>query len=73
MDKLIIYTLHGCETSKRALRDLIADGVDFEERCLDDDPKWIEEASRLAISAPIIVRGDRIEVGWKGDTGCAFM
>jgi glutaredoxin len=73
MEKLILYTLRGCGTSERARRELIAEGVEFEERCLNDDPKWIEEASRLAISAPILVRGDRVEVGWKGDIGCAFM
>lgn len=69
MADVIIYTLRTCPTCERARRDLTAEGVAFEERCLDDDPKWIDEASRLGITVPIVVRGDRVEVGWKGELG----
>ena len=34
--------------------------------------QWYDEASRLSISVPILVRGNKIEIGWKGDMGCPF-
>ena len=64
-----MYTLRTCPTCERARRDLTADGVGFEERCVEDDPRWFEEASRLGVTVPILVRGERIEVGWKGEVG----
>jgi glutaredoxin len=69
MATLIMYTLRTCPTCERARRDLTAEGVDFEERCIDDNGQWFEEASQLAITVPIIVRGDKVEVGWKGESG----
>ncbi len=69
MADLIMYTLRTCPTCERARRDLTAEAIDFEERCIDDDPQWFEEASRLALTVPIIVRGGKVEVGWKGESG----
>lgn len=69
MADLIIYTLRTCPTCERARRDLTADGVDFEERCIEDDARWFEEASRLGITVPIILRGEKVEIGWKGEVG----
>ena len=69
MADLIIYTLRTCPTCERARRDLTAEGVDFEERCIDDNAQWFEEASQLAVTVPIVVRGDKVEVGWKGESG----
>ena len=36
---------------------------------MDDNPRWFDEASQLAVTVPIVVRGDKVEVGWKGDSG----
>ena len=69
MAALIMYTLRTCPTCERARRDLTAEGVEFEERVIDDDSQWYEEASRLALTVPILVRGDKVEVGWKGEMG----
>ncbi len=69
MADLIMYTLRTCPTCERARRDLRGDGVDFEERCIEDDPRWFDEAAQLGLTVPIIVRGDKVEVGWKGESG----
>lgn len=69
MADLIMYTLRTCPTCERARRDLTADGVEFEERVIDDNQAWFEEASRLALTVPILVRGESVEVGWKGESG----
>jgi len=69
MADLILYTLAGCPTCDRARRDLSAEGIDFEERRVDDNAQWFEEATKLSLTVPVIVRGDRIEVGWKGESG----
>ena len=46
-----------------------SNGIDFEERVIDDNTAWFDEASRLALTVPILVRGDKIEVGWQGESG----
>ena len=69
MPDLIIYTVRTCATCERARRELTEEGVAFEERMIDDNPQWFDEASRLGLTVPILVRGDRVEVGWKGEVG----
>ncbi len=68
-DTLVMYTLRTCPTCERARKDLTAEGVEFEERVIDDNPQWFDEASSMALTVPILVRGDKIEVGWKGESG----
>ncbi len=72
MSKLIIYTVPTCSTCARAVEDLTAEGIEFEERDIRKNDQWYEEASRLSISVPILLRDGRIEIGWKGDMGCPF-
>jgi glutaredoxin len=69
MPDLIMYTLRSCPTCAKAKTDLTADGVAFEERAIDDNPAYYEEAVELGFSVPIIVRGARVETGWKGESG----
>ncbi len=69
MAELIMYTLRTCPTCERARKDLTADSVDFEERAIDDNAEWFDEASLLGLTVPILVRGDAVEVGWKGESG----
>lgn len=69
MADLVMYTMRTCPTCERARRDLTADGVEFEERDIDTNPQWLEEASGMAVTVPILVRGDKIDVGWKGESG----
>jgi len=71
-EKLIIYTTTNCSTCDQALADLTADGVEFEERNVMKSKDWFDEALRYAITVPIILRGDKVEYGWKGDFGCAI-
>jgi glutaredoxin len=72
MAKLIIYTVPGCGTCARAVRELTEDGVAFEERDIHKNDQWYEEASKLAVSVPILIRDGKVELGWKGDMGCPF-
>jgi len=43
--------------------------VEFEERVIDDNAAWWKEAAALSATVPVVVRGDRVEVGWKGESG----
>lgn len=72
MADLIVYTVPTCSTCARAVKELVEEGVEFEERDIRKNDAWLEEASRLSISVPILVRGNRVEIGWKGDMGCPF-
>jgi glutaredoxin len=72
MAQLVIYTVPTCATCARAVRDLTAEGVAFEERDIRKNAGWFEEASKLSISVPILVRDGKVEIGWKGDMGCPF-
>jgi glutaredoxin len=67
--KPILYTAPGCHVSDRARRDLLADGVDFEERDVMKEKAWFNEALRYAVSVPILVRDGKAQVGWKGSHG----
>ena len=69
MADLIIYTLQSCPTCARAKADLDADGVPYEERKIDENAAYYDEALDLGFSVPILVRDGRVEVGWKGETG----
>ncbi len=70
MSKVILYTLRGCATSDKARRALIEQGVDFEERLVDENPQWWEEATQYSFSVPVIVWGEGdVEIGWQGEHG----
>ena len=69
MASLIIYTLQACPTCARAKRDLDADGIDYEERKIDENGAYYEEACELGFSVPIILRDGKVETGWKGESG----
>ena len=68
-EKVIVYTLPECDVSERALADLRAEGFDVEERNVMRSKQWFEEALKYAISVPIVLRGGRAEIGWKGAVG----
>jgi glutaredoxin len=69
MADVIIYTLRTCATSQRAKADLEADGIEYEERKIDENAAYYDEAVELGFTVPIIVRGTHVEVGWKGESG----
>lgn len=67
---VIIYTLRNCEVSDKAVVALRERGIDFEERRVDDNVDWWEEALTHAMAVPIIIWDDgRVEVGWEGEHG----
>lgn len=70
--KLIIYTTRNCGACDHALRDLRADGIDFEERNVMVRREWWDEALKHGVTVPIILRDGKVEFGWKGEDGCAF-
>jgi len=71
MADLIMYALRTCPTCERARRDLTEEGVDFEERMIDDNPQWFDEASRLAPRLALIYQYRSNVAYLKGDTRAA--
>ena len=68
-ETIILYTAPGCGVSDSARAGLKADGLDFEERDVMRSKAWFDEALQYSILVPIIVRGDQVEIGWKGAVG----
>ena len=71
-DRLILYTVPNCGTCDRARAGLREQGIDFEERDIMMRREWFDEASRFAVSVPIILQGDKVQVGWGRSIGCYF-
>lgn len=72
MSTLLVYTLATCPTCIRTKETLVARGVAFEERVLDDREDWQDEVVRLTgqYTVPVQVHPDgRVEVGFEGDKG----
>jgi len=70
MSTVIMYTLGNCPTCDRARAGLAERGVEFEERRVDENKEWWEEALKYAFTVPIIIwdEGD-VEIGWEGEHG----
>jgi glutaredoxin len=70
MSKVVLYTLRNCGTSDKARAALAERGVDFEERRVDENAGWWEEALRYSFTVPVIIwdNGD-VEIGWEGEHG----
>ncbi len=70
MSKVIIYTLANCPTSQKALTALKERGLEVEERRVDIEPQWWEEALKYSVTVPVIIweNGD-VEIGWEGEHG----
>lgn len=67
---VIMYTLRNCPTCDKAREALDGRGVDYEERRVDENETWWEEALNYAFTVPVILweNGD-VEVGWEGEHG----
>jgi hypothetical protein len=68
-ERVIVYTLPECDVSEVALADLRAEGLSVEERNVMQRKEWFDEALKISIFVPIVIRGAEIEVGWKGALG----
>jgi glutaredoxin len=72
MQKLILYTLSTCPTCQKARAGLKAEGIEFEERVIDDSVELQNEVEALShqFTVPVLVYPDgRVEVGYKGEYG----
>jgi len=67
---VIVYTLRNCDVSEKAVKALTERGVQFEERRVDQNADWWDEALNYSMSVPIIIweNGD-VEIGWDGEHG----
>ena len=67
---VVMYTLRNCPTCDKARAGLTERGVEFEERRVDENEDWWEEALNYAFTVPVILwdNGD-VEVGWEGEHG----
>jgi len=67
---VIVYSLRNCPTSDKAKAAMIERGVSFEERRVDDEVQWWEEALKYSLTVPVIIweNGD-VEIGWEGEHG----
>jgi glutaredoxin len=68
--KVILYTVPNCGTCDHARDGLRAQGVDFEERDIMVKQEWFDEVLKYAVSVPVILRGDKVQVGWGRSMGC---
>lgn len=68
--KPIIYTVSTCPASLRLKSDLKSQGIEFEERQVDENQKFLDEAVKYGDTVPIAVYADgRVEVGYKNMIG----
>ena len=68
-EKLIIYTTNNCDVCDRARAELLAEGTEFEERNVMQDKAWYDEVLKHTIFVPMVVIGDKVEIGWRGAVG----
>ena len=62
----IVYTLRTCNACRQLREDWYKEGVSYEERQVDDNQVWLDEARKFGEQVPIIVYPDgRVEVGYK--------
>jgi glutaredoxin len=67
---VIIYTLRNCGTSDKAKAALTERGIAFEERRVDENADWWEEALNYSMTVPVIIWGEGdVEIGWDGEHG----
>ena len=70
MERPVVYTLRNCPTCDKAREGLRLQEIEFEERRVDENSGWWDEALKYGITVPIILWPDgRIEVGWEGEHG----
>ncbi len=70
MTSPIVYTLTSCPTCEDLRTEWSRQGVAFEERPVNQDQAWLDEALKYGDTVPIIVYPDgRVEIGFAGDVG----
>ncbi len=67
---VIVYTLKNCPTSEKAMTALRERGVDLEERRVDLNADWWNEALNYSMTVPVILWDNgEVEIGWDGEHG----
>ena len=68
--KPTIYTVSTCPASLKLKKDWSSQGIEFEERMVDQNQAWLDEALKYGDMVPIIVYPDgRVEVGYANMIG----
>ena len=65
MSNTIVYTLRTCPACIKLKEDWTDQGIEFEERQVDGNQAWLDEAVKYGDQVPIAVYEDgRVEVGY---------
>jgi len=71
MNKPIIFTLKTCPSCIEIKKYWSKNGWEFEERQVDENQDWLDEALKYGDTVPIVVYEDgRVEVGYAGMISC---
>jgi glutaredoxin len=66
----VVYTLRNCDVSEKAVAALRERGVEIEERRVDENADWWDEALNYSMTVPIILWDNgEVEIGWDGEHG----
>jgi glutaredoxin len=65
----ILYTLTTCPTCMQLKLDLKKNGIGYEERQVDKNQEWLNEALTYADTVPIMIEGDKVSIGFNGNMG----
>jgi glutaredoxin-related protein len=70
VNKPVVYTLGDCPATRKLKEDWGKEGVEYEEKRVDQSQENLDEALKYGDMVPIIVYGDgRVEVGYQGMIG----
>ncbi len=73
MSKPVIYTLRTCPACIKLKESFIARGKEFEERQVDSNQAWLNEALKFGDLVPIVVYEDgRVEIGYANMISCCI-
>ena len=71
MNKPVVYTLSACPACIKLKEDWASQGREFEERQVDDNQIWLDEALSYGNTVPIVVYEDgRVETGYANMISC---
>ncbi len=71
MSNPVIFTLKTCPACIEIKKHWAEQGREFEERQVDDNQAWLDDALKYGDTVPIVVYEDgRTEVGYRGMISC---
>ena len=69
MADIIVYTLSDCPTCLKLKASWRRKKIQFEERQVDKNQQWMDEALALSDTVPVIVQGQTVTIGFEGELG----